>query len=111
MVKMLYAFVWQEWVLVFGPNDKLMLRPGINKLGAALMPYVNSVANVLTGFVHTDQNVQDAKDVYPGDDRCRKVQAHSKWHEEGGNGLLDLLLLADDCYAITTKANARARTA
>ena len=62
MVKMLYAFLWQEWVLVFGPNDQLMLRPRINKLGAALMPGVNAFANLLTGFTHTDDNVQNAED-------------------------------------------------
>ena len=26
LVKMFYAFLWQEWVLTFGPNDELMLR-------------------------------------------------------------------------------------
>ena len=106
---MMYAFLWQEWVFVFGPNDELMLRPRINKLGAVLMPSVNAFANMLTGFAHTDDNVQNAEDVYPGDSRCRVQEAHSKWHEEGGNGLLDLMMLADDCYALTSKATARAR--
>ena len=46
--------------------------------------------------------------VYPGDARCRVQQAHSKWHEEGGNGLLDLMMLSDDCYALTSKASERA---
>ena len=50
MGKMMYAFLWQGGGLVFGPNDQLMLRPRMNKLGAALMPSVNAFANLLTGF-------------------------------------------------------------
>jgi len=109
LVKMMYAFLWQEWVFVFGPNDQLMLRPRVNKLGAALMPGVNAFANLLTGYKHTDPNVQNAEDVYPGDARCRIQEAHSKWHEQGGNGLLDLMMLADDAYALTSKAAQRRR--
>lgn len=109
LVKVLYAFLWQEWVFVFGPNDQLMLRPRVNKLGAVLMPYVNGLANMLTGFVHTDDTVQACVGVYPSDQRCRIEQAHSKWHEENGNGLLDLMFVSDDMFAVTSKAALRAR--
>jgi hypothetical protein len=48
----------QEWVFVFGPQGLLMLRPRMNELGATLMPSVNTLANMLTGYVHTDPSVQ-----------------------------------------------------
>jgi len=37
--------------------------------------------------------MQDCMGVYPADNRCRADEAHSKWHEENGNGLLDLMFL------------------
>jgi len=37
--------------------------------------------------------VQDCVGTYPADNRCRAQEAHSKWHEENGNGLLDLMFL------------------
>jgi hypothetical protein len=80
----------------------------VNKLGAALMPGVNKLANYLTGYLHTDPNVQTCVDVYPADDRCRVQESHSKWHEENGNGLLDLTFLSDDMLSVTSKAAKRA---
>lgn len=59
---------------------------------------------MLTGYVETDANVQNCVDVYPADYRCRVEQSHSKWHEEGGNGLLDLVFLSDDVFSVTTNA-------
>ena len=43
---------------MFGPKGELMLRPRMNELGATLMPGVNTLANMLTGYVHTDPSVQ-----------------------------------------------------
>ena len=71
LIKIFYAFLWQEWVLTFGPKDELFLRPRVNKLGAALMPKVNALGNFLTGYVHTDPGVQACEGVYPADERCR----------------------------------------
>jgi hypothetical protein len=65
---------------------------------------VNAFANMLTGYVETDANVQECIDVYPADYRCRIEQSHSKWHEEGGNGLLDLVFLSDDVFSVTSNA-------
>jgi hypothetical protein len=104
MVKLFYAFLWQEWVFTFGPEGDLMYRPRVNELGAYLMPGVNTLANMLTGYVHTEPNVQDCVDVYPADARCRVEESHSKWHEEGGNGLLDLMFISDDIFSVTSNA-------
>ena len=75
-----------------------------------LMPAANRLANLLTGFQHSDQAVQECADsVYPAAARCRlEDQApHSKWHEMSANGLLDLVFLADDMRSLTRGALAR----
>jgi len=108
LVKIFYAFLWQEWVLTFGPNDELLLRPRVNKLGATLMPGVNALANMLTGYQHTEPGVQDCENVYPGDQRCRIQESHAKWHEENGNGLLDLMFVSDDMLSVTSSSAKRA---
>ena len=76
------------------------------------MPKVNALGNFLTGYVHTDQGVQDCVGVYPADDRCR-IQggadgSHAKWHEQNGNGLLDLMFVCDDVLRVTSAAAVRA---
>jgi len=91
LIKLLYAFVWQERVF---PNP-FFLKPGVNELGATLMPVVNSLANTITGFKHYDAEIQASKNIYPGDTFCRVNQSHSKWHEQSANGLLDLVYMAD----------------
>ena len=106
MVKMVYAFLWQggviEWAHIYGP--------AANRVGATLMPAANRLANLLTGFQHSDRAVQECADsVYPAAARCRlEEQApHSKWHEMSANGLLDLVFLADDMRSLTRGALAR----
>ena len=64
------------------------------------------MANLLTGFVHTDKDAQSCTNVYPGDSRCRVQQPHSKWHEESANGLTDLAFLADALHAAMSKPSA-----
>eukprot|EP00462_Mataza_sp_D1_P019372 CAMPEP_0175127334 /NCGR_PEP_ID=MMETSP0087-20121206/4333_1 /TAXON_ID=136419 /ORGANISM="Unknown Unknown, Strain D1" /LENGTH=415 /DNA_ID=CAMNT_0016409309 /DNA_START=128 /DNA_END=1375 /DNA_ORIENTATION=- len=97
VTKLMYAFLWQENVFPW----PLFKKPEVNKIGAALMPWVNKFANFLTGFVHTDSDFQNAKNVYPGDSKCRVEQPHSKWHEESANGLLDLVFLCDYIAMLT----------
>ena len=75
------------------------------------MPAVNNLANLLTGWRHTDAGVQHCDEtVYPAAVRCRREAAapHAKWHEMSANGLLDLMFLADDMYALTSTGKARA---
>lgn len=96
VLKLGYAFLWQEWVF---PNP-LFLKPFTNRLGAYLMPAVNTLTNFLTGFKHAEQSIQKCENVYPGDELCRVQQPHSKWHEESANGLLDLMFLCDDMRSL-----------
>jgi len=92
-LKLLYAFAWQEQIIKAGYlNDH-----EVNDIGGVAMPYVNMLCNALNGFKHSDHEVQSCKNVYPGDDTCRTGPSpHAKWHEMSANGLLDLILLADD---------------
>ena len=63
------------------------------ELGGAALPYVNLVADALTGFPKGPSG-----EVYPGDEHCRShspMAPHAKWHEESAQGLLDLVRLAD----------------
>jgi hypothetical protein len=55
---------------------------------------LNALANRITGFKHADQEFQDGIDVYPGDTKCRAEQPHSIWHEQSGNGLVDMALVS-----------------
>ena len=97
LAKLLFSFLWQEWVI----NLPFFREPWVNVIGAYVMPYFNSFVNSITGYHHSDANLQENYDVYPGDFWCRKQQPHAKWHEESANGLLDLVFLADDLYALT----------
>ena len=59
-----------------------------------MMPVVNALANEISGFVHVDMDVQQSVNVYPGDSKCRAQQPHSIWHEQSGNGLVDMALVS-----------------
>lgn len=98
LVKLLYAFLWQEYVLT---GADIFLDPEVNTMGALLMPSVNALANWLTDFPVLDDNLQNATNIYPGDVRCNNIEPHSKWHVQSANGLMDLMLLADDMYRLT----------
>lgn len=64
-------------------------------VGAFLVPFVNDIADGLTGFKQTDSNVNESFGVYPGHEFCKRDQAHSLWHEVAANGLVDLIYLCD----------------
>lgn len=64
-----------------------------------------------TEFRATTAFLYYSPQVYPADDRCRVQQSHSKWHEEGANGLLDLMMVSDDIFSVTSQAKDRAQRA
>ena len=55
MVKLLYAFVWQEWVLT---NNPAVFEPETNAMGNAAITTVNSFANSLNNWPIYDQDLQ-----------------------------------------------------
>lgn len=99
LLKLAYAFLWQEEVIPWSG----LTNAEINKLGGDAIPVVNMIANAMNGFPHPDKDVQAAYGVYPGDTTCRiSLSPHSKWHEQAGNGLLDLMFLTDDVNRLLT---------
>eukprot|EP00095_Tigriopus_kingsejongensis_P008144 maker-scaffold196_size269943-snap-gene-1.33 protein:Tk08144 transcript:maker-scaffold196_size269943-snap-gene-1.33-mRNA-1 annotation:"hypothetical protein AURANDRAFT_63034" len=99
LIKLLYAFVWQEWAIGSNP---IIYDPEINEQGAALLPTVNAIANALNTFPIYDQDMQDANNTYPGDYWCNNYSPHAKWHLQAANGLMDLLYLSDDLHQVLT---------
>ena len=39
--------------------------------------------------------LQHIAGIYPGDEWCKKTQAHSLWHAQSAAGLIDFFLLID----------------
>jgi len=98
LMKLIYAFLWQEYALTDNP---LFLDPEVNQIGASFMVTINSLADWLTDFPMLDNNLQKGSGIYPGEDWCNPQEPHSKWHVESANGLMDLMLLADNVYKLT----------
>ena len=94
IIKILFAFLYQEKELP-GFITGFFDRPVMIRIGAWLIPFVNGLADALTGFKQTDHDVNHSIDVYPGHSFCKNDQPHSIWHEVSANGLLDLVYLCD----------------
>ena len=76
------------------------------------MPQINAIGNSLTTYNHSDAEIQNCIDTYPGDYECRRSgAAHAKWHEQNGNALIDMTWLCDDMdrYASTAPSRLHAR--
>jgi len=99
LMKLIYAFLWQEYVLT---GSDIFLDPEVNVLGAAFMSTVNSLANYLNSFPVLSDPLQSGYGVYPGDTWCNPQEPHSKWHVESANGLMDLMMLADSVFRLTS---------
>lgn len=91
MVKLLYAFLYQgQFLPVPGFKSHLFIW-----IGGFIIPFVNSFADSLTEFRQTDDNVNNSRNLYPGQSFCKHDQGHSIWHEVSANGLLDLIYFCD----------------
>jgi hypothetical protein len=85
MLKGMYSLLWM-YVETEDPDG--------NASGASAMPLINALGNLLTGFDHShDPAVQEATDVYPGDQECRTSVGHAKFHEQLANTVIDIGLL------------------
>ena len=63
LMKLIYAFLWQEYVLT---GADIFLDPEVNVLGAAFMSTVNGIANYLNSFPVLDEPLQSGYGIYPG---------------------------------------------
>ncbi|GMH86702.1 hypothetical protein TL16_g10628 [Triparma laevis f. inornata] len=91
LLKIGYAMFWQE-ELFAGP---WLTSTRANDIGAFLQPFVNVLADYMTGYEHPTV-VRTGHNIYPDCNRCRKQEPHSKWHEQSSVGLVDLVYLTDD---------------
>jgi len=98
LMKLMYAFLWQEYVLT---DADIFLDPEVNQLGFTFMVTVNQIANFLTSFPILDASLQAGIGIYPGEEWCMPQEPHAKWHVESANGLMDLMLLADHVFMLT----------
>jgi len=98
LIKLIYAFLWQEYVLT---SADIFLDPEVNQLGFLLMGPVNQLADFLTDFPTLDNALQKGVGIYPGEEWCMPQEPHAKWHVESANGLMDLMMLADNVLKLT----------
>jgi hypothetical protein len=98
LVKLIYAFLWQEYALT---DADIFLDPEVNQLGYTFMVSVNKFADFLTDFPMLDADLQKGSGIYPGEDWCNPQEPHAKWHVESANGLMDLMMLADNVFKLT----------
>merc|ERR1711936_509573 len=89
VLKLMYAFVWQEATLDLGD---IILTPEANAFGAALLPQVNSFANNLTSWDLYVGDIQEGHG-YPGYEECNNVIPHAKWHVQAAASLVDVTRL------------------
>ena len=98
IIKLLYAFFWQEWTI---PQAHILYHPIPEAIGGMLVPYVNQLADAISGVPQTDPVVTNAWNVYPGVEQCRGGDSpHATWHEMSANGFLEYAFLADYIHMI-----------
>lgn len=70
-IKILYAFLYQERDLLPPWLHKIFYHPIMIRIGGHLIPFVNDLADSLTGFEQTDFNLNNSMYVYPGQQFCK----------------------------------------
>ena len=95
LLKMMYAFFWQEGIF----KGDWLASENANTIGGDLIPLINAFGDLLTGYVHPEY-VSKSIQVYSGNDECKHIVAHAKWHEQSANALVDLIFLTDDMHRL-----------
>jgi len=105
VLKLLWAFVWQEQTFVYS----FQFNATWNVIGNLVTPSVFALGNKLTKFQHDDLDYQKGKDIYPGQSYCNVKAAapHAKWHEISATGLMDLAFMSDYVRGAIDIAQAR----
>jgi len=98
VIKLFYAFVWQEKVIDFGGSN---LTPEANQLGAQLLPLINEFANNQTSWTLHVDDVQRGEG-YPGWQTCNPTIPHAKWHVQIAASLTDVSRLMDSVLRMMT---------
>lgn len=91
LIKIGYAFVWQEETL---PTHFLYKKP-ILMLGIYFTPTVYKFADHLSGFYEHDDIMNHMGNTFPGHDQCRTESPHAFWHDVSANALMNFAYLAN----------------
>jgi hypothetical protein len=93
IMKLLWAFVWQEQTFLY----PFIFDAKWNLIGNLLTPPLFALANKLTKFPHDDLDYQKQKDIYPGQAHCniKAAAPHAKWHDISATGLMDMAFMSD----------------
>ena len=91
LIKMLWAFLWQEQFLT--PAWAFKLIP--LHVGAAITPYVMAFGSKIDGIEQTSDYMVRGEDVYPGWRHCNVKSDHALWHQISADALTDLVLVVD----------------
>ena len=97
VLKLLYAFVWQEATFDLGD---ILFTPEENAFGAALLPHINAYANNLTTWDLYVEDIQMGSG-YPGSGWCNDLIPHAKWHVQTAAALGDVARLMDEVLRLT----------
>merc|ERR1712218_498092 len=103
VLKMGYAFLWQESVIDLMSHlpDSPFIKKFANEAGSQLIPLINQLFNSVTSFDHKNIYFQSAKNFYPGQIACsQESHTHAKWHVQSGIALLDFAMFADEFHRI-----------
>ena len=97
LIKLLYGILFQESFI----KSDFFQKPIVTQLGNILMPFINLFSNLVSGYGHFSEYYdimqQLSINVYPGRYKCGGHNfSHFIWHEQMGNGLVDLFYLVDD---------------
>ena len=97
VLKLFYAFVWQDETLNLGDN---IFTPEENAFEAALFPHINVFGNNLTTWDLYLEDVQHGAS-YPGSAWCNDLIPHAKWHAQTAASLGDVARLMDEVLRLT----------
>lgn len=101
ILKIGFAFLYQEqYVQLPGFKSQFAIW-----LGGSNIATINHIADAMSGFTQTDEDVNNSVNVYPGSKWCNVHSSHSTWHEASANGLLDLIFIANHINYMTKQYN------
>ena len=97
ILKLAMAYIWREKNEFSNP---VVFSPQGNMLGWLKFAHTNRKINKIKSQQYLNMNLQDGRDIYPGDSRCNSKYPHPKWHIESALFMLDLIYLGDDIHKI-----------
>ena len=80
IVKLIWAFLWQEEYVKGLILTPLLTSKFVLHYAVKLTPQVNAFAEMLDSIRNTDASMESAENVYPGWEKCNVMSSHALWH-------------------------------